>query len=180
VDVDIERVREASVYLPNVRQASVELLPYPDQMFDIVLSNEVLEHVPDDRAAIHEAHRVLKPGGRLFVFTPNRGYPFETHGIFWRGKYHFGNIPFVNYLPNVWRNKLCPHVRAYTAGELRALFDGLDGQIILHRRIFAGYDNIIAKYPRIGRTLRAVTYAFEHTPLQIVGLSHFLVYERNK
>ncbi len=46
-----------------------------------------------------EIFRVLKPGGRLVLFCPNRGYPFETHGIYWRGKYHFGNIPLVNYLP---------------------------------------------------------------------------------
>ena len=43
--------------------------------------------------------RVGKPGGRAVIFCPNRGYPFETHGIYWNGKYHFGNKFFVNYLP---------------------------------------------------------------------------------
>ncbi|MCE5260263.1 MAG: methyltransferase domain-containing protein [Chloroflexi bacterium] len=179
VDIDPERVREASEHLPNIRQASVEALPYPDRMFDVVLSHEVLEHVPNDRAAVSEAHRVLKPGGRLVVFVPNRWYPFETHGIIWRGKYHFGNIPLVNYLPDVWRNKLCPHVRAYTGRGLCALFAELDGHIVLRRRIYAGYDNIIARHPGYGHVLRSVTYAFEHTPLQVFGLSHFLVYQRD-
>ncbi len=103
---------------------------------------------------------------------------FETHGFYWRGVYHFGNIPLVNYLPNSLRNKLCPHVRAYTRAGLRQLFQGLDGQIVVHRRIFAGYDNIIARWPRLGRFIRSATYALESTPLQALGLSHFLVYRK--
>ncbi|MHB9034328.1 MAG: class I SAM-dependent methyltransferase [Anaerolineae bacterium] len=179
VDIDMERVREASQRLPNIRQASAESLPYPDAMFDVVLSHEVLEHVPNDRTAVREAFRVLKPGGRLCVFVPNRWYPFETHGVFWRGKYHFGNIPLVNYLPDIWRNKLCPHVRAYTRKGILSLFDGLNGHIVLHRQIYAGYDNIAANHPAFGRLLRSATYACERTPLQIFGLSHFLIYQRD-
>ena len=71
--------------------------------------------------------RVLKPGGRLVVFVPNRLWLFETHGVYWRGVYHFGNIPLVNWLPDALRNKLAPHVRAYTGKQLRALFDGIAG-----------------------------------------------------
>jgi len=177
VDVDPERVREASLELPNIREASAESLPYPDASFDVVLSHEVLEHVPSDRAAVREALRVLKPGGRLVVFVPNRLYPFETHGAYWGGRYHFGNIPLVNWLPNPLRARLCPHVRAYTRRDLRALFAGEAGRIVMLRTIYAGYDNIIARWPRFGRCVRSVTYALERTPLQALGLSHFLVYE---
>lgn len=179
VDVDIEKVQEASQHLPNIKQGSAEVLPFDDMMFDTVLSHEVLEHVGDDHQAVSEAFRVLKPGGRLIVFVPNRWYPFETHGFFWRGTYHFGNIPLVNYLPDIWRTKLCPHVRAYTARNLRSLFRGLDGHIVVQRRIFAGYDNIVARRPALGRVVRAISYALEKTPLQVFGLSHFLVYERD-
>ena len=51
-----------------------------------------------------------RPGGRLVLFCPNRGWPFEQHGIYWRGHYRFGNIPLVNYLPRVWRDQLAPHI----------------------------------------------------------------------
>lgn len=178
VDVDPERVFEASLTLPNISEASAERLPYPDGMFDVVLSHEVLEHVPDDRAAVREALRVLKRGGRLVVFVPNRLYPFETHGAWWGGRYHFGNIPLVNWLPNALRNRLCPHVRAYTRRGLQRLFAGQAGHIVTQRTIYAGYDNIVARWPRLGGLLRDITYALERTPLQAFGLSHFLVYEQ--
>ena len=45
-------------------------LPYPDQTFDCVIASEILEHVPDDDAAISELIRVLKVGGTLAVTVP--------------------------------------------------------------------------------------------------------------
>jgi SAM-dependent methyltransferase len=175
VDVDPEKVAEASQTLPNIHLAPAEKLPFPDGFFDVVLLHEVIEHVEDDRQAILEAHRVTKQGGRIVVFAPNRLYPLETHGIFWRGKYRFGNIPLVNYLPGFLRNRLCPHVRAYTRRDILRLFDGLDVDLIVHIQIYPGYDKIAARHPRMGAFLRRLTYALESTPLQAFGLSHFVV-----
>ncbi|MFN2183102.1 MAG: class I SAM-dependent methyltransferase, partial [Anaerolineae bacterium] len=129
VDVDGEKLVEAGQELPNLCVSVAEALPYADGRFDVVLSHEVIEHVADDRQALAEAVRVLKrpepgrgrPGGRLVVFAPNRLYPFETHGMFWRGRYRAGNIPLVNYLPARWRARFCPHVRAYTRRDLSRL-----------------------------------------------------------
>ena len=45
-------------------------LPYPDGEFDCVIASEILEHIPDDDAAIAELIRVLKPGGKLAVTVP--------------------------------------------------------------------------------------------------------------
>jgi SAM-dependent methyltransferase len=45
-------------------------LPFPDGAFDVVIASEILEHIPDDRAAMAEAMRVLRPGGRLVVTVP--------------------------------------------------------------------------------------------------------------
>jgi SAM-dependent methyltransferase len=51
-------------------RANAYHLPFPDGAFDLVIAAEILEHIPDDRAAIAEAVRVLRPGGRLAVTVP--------------------------------------------------------------------------------------------------------------
>jgi SAM-dependent methyltransferase len=186
VDIDQEKVAEAGQNLPNIRVAPAEELPYPDGTFDVVLSHEVIEHVTDDRQAMVEAMRVLRgpgpetgePGGQLVVFAPNRLYPFETHGAYWRGRYRFGNIPLVNYLPDRWRNHFCPHVRAYTRPDLRRLFAGLPARIEVHTQIYPGYDKVVGRRPGLGRMLRRITHFMERTPLRAFGLSHFVVVEK--
>jgi len=178
LEYDFERVRAARKHSDLVTCAAGEELPYPEGTFVLVLSHEVLEHVRDDRLALEEIVRVLKPGGRLVLFVPNRGYPFETHGIYWRGKYHFGNIPLVNWLPPRWRNRLAPHVRVYSRGDLEKLFAGLPIKVIEGTVIFGAYDNVIGRFGVIGKTLRWILQILEKTPLRAFGLSHFWVVER--
>jgi len=178
LDIEPERVADSRVYSPLVNVAAGEFLPYPDQHFDLILSHEVIEHVQDDALAVAEMVRVLKPGGRVIIFCPNRLYPFETHGHYWRGQYHFGNTPLINYLPNALRDKLAPHVRAYTGNGLKQLVDGLPVIIDSHTQIYPGYDNVVIRRPKLGRMLRRITYAFEKTPLRKFGLSHLFVLEK--
>ena len=130
----------------NILNAAGESLPLPSGKFDLILSHEVLEHVRDDVQAVQEMVRVLKKGGRAAIFVPNRGYPFETHGIFWNRKYYFGNKLFINYLPRKWRDKLAPHVRVYSRHDLTELFDDLPVKFIERTVIFGAYDNIIARF----------------------------------
>ncbi len=178
LEYDFERAGEARGRIPRVVNAAGEGLPFPDGSFDLILSHEVLEHVADDRQAVEEMSRVLRPGGRAAIFAPNRGYPFETHGVYWRGRYHFGNIPLVNYLPRRFRDRLAPHVRVYSSGDLERLFAGLPLRLVEKTVIFGAYDNIIARYPRAGRMLRAALQWLEKTPLRGLGLSHFWVVEK--
>ncbi len=177
VEIEAERARQAQVH-GDVTQSPGESLPFAQNTFDLVLSHEVIEHVADDQACVVEMVRVLKVGGRLVLFCPNRFYPFETHGHHWRGRYHFGNTPLINYLPDRFRNRLAPHVRAYTVRDVRALFDGLPVRIVTHTQIFPGFDNLTARRPALGRLTRWLTYWLEHTPLRILGISHFLVAEK--
>lgn len=186
LEYDFERAAEAGTRSPTILNAAGENLPFPPNTFDLILSHEVLEHVQDDAQAVREMVRVLrspnpvsgKPGGRVMLFVPNRGYPFETHGVYWRGKYSFGNKFFVNYLPRAWRDKLAPHVRVYTKRNLANLFDGLPVKFIERTVIFGAYDNIIARFGVFGKILRGILQFLEKTPLKGLGLSHFWVVEK--
>lgn len=60
-DLDPERAAE---------QIDITDIPKPDGSFDLVLVSHVLEHVPDDRKAISELYRVLRPGGRALLQHP--------------------------------------------------------------------------------------------------------------
>ena len=178
LELEIERAVQARPRSEGVVQGVGEYLPFESGCFDAVLSNEVIEHVDDDRLAVSEMVRVVRPGGRIVIFCPNRWYPVEQHGVYWRGRYKFGNIPLVNYLPNALRDRLAPHVRAYTAGKLLDLTRDLPVKVVHHSRIYGGYDNIAYRWPRFGRTLKRGLYAAERTPLAVFGLSHFLVLEK--
>jgi SAM-dependent methyltransferase len=59
---------EPGTTFDGIRSEDLTHLTYPDSTFDLVLTSETLEHVPDLSAALKEIHRVLVPGGR-HVFT---------------------------------------------------------------------------------------------------------------
>jgi SAM-dependent methyltransferase len=179
IDIDRERLlKGAKTGLAGLVLGVSESLPFDQGVFDGVLLNEVIEHVRDDRQTLREALRVTRPNGKVVIFAPNRFYPFETHGVYLGKKYLFGNIPFVNYLPDAARNRLVPHARAYTKARLQALTAGLACRWIEWTVVFPGYDNVVARSPRAGRLLQSVTYGMEKTWFRLVGLSHLLVLER--
>jgi len=84
--VEFDRQKLLTAPIPIVKNTirllcgDIQRLPFYPGTFDVVLLNEVLEHVPNDDIALQEAYRVLRDGGTLIVFSPNRLFPFETHG----------------------------------------------------------------------------------------------------
>ena len=61
---------ELGSFIDGVRCESLERLTYEDSSFDLVISSETLEHVPDLDAALAEIRRVLRPGGRHLFTVP--------------------------------------------------------------------------------------------------------------
>ena len=74
--------------LKFVRQP-VEHLSISHESVDVVICNQVYEHVPDPQFLIQQIYRVLKPGGVCYFAGPNLVFPIEPH-VFW---------PFVHWLP---------------------------------------------------------------------------------
>lgn len=178
IDVEAPRVAQGAARVPGLLVARGEDLPFRDNTFDIVFSNEVLEHVDDDARTVREVVRVLKPGGHFVFFVPNRGYFFETHGFYLGKKYVFRLLPVVNWFPDVVRKVFVPHVRAYWASDVRRLVRGLPVRIVVHSYVYPGFDNIIERHKRLGTLLRRTMYFAETTPLKAFGLSHFVVLQK--
>lgn len=126
-DIESSRTSEASRRWSDVAglefvPAPAEALPLPDASVDAVLLNEVLEHVDDQARTLSELHRVLVAGGALVVFSPNRWFPFEGHGVL-IGRWGVGfPVPLVPWLPqrltarimkarNYWPSQLAAIVR---------------------------------------------------------------------
>ena len=82
-------------------------LPFADGTFDRVIASEVLEHIPDDSAAMRELARVLRPGGTMAVTVPRCGPEFVNWAL--SDEYH--NVPGG-------------HVRIYRYSELVRRLEG--------------------------------------------------------
>ena len=155
--------------------AAGEALPFADGALDVVVLNEVIEHVADEAATLREVARVLAPDGRALIYAPNRLFPFETHGVYLGQRYVFGNIPFVNWLPRGWRDGLVPHARVYEAGDWGALLEGAGLEVLDHGYVFPGFDNVAARWPLLGGLVRALCHRAEGSWWRRFGLSHLLV-----
>ncbi|MCB0106245.1 MAG: class I SAM-dependent methyltransferase [Caldilineaceae bacterium] len=79
----------------HVTQSSGDLLPFPDQSFDLIALLDTVEHIPDDIGVFEECRRVLKPGGKLLVTVP---------AFMWLWSYN---------------DEINAHQRRYTAPELK-------------------------------------------------------------
>lgn len=60
----------ADLYRPAMVKADITNIPFADHTFDVILCSHVLEHIPDDRRAMRELNRVLKPGGWAILLVP--------------------------------------------------------------------------------------------------------------
>jgi len=78
-------------------------LPFRNGCFDIVICNQVFEHVPDQSKLVSEIHRVLKPDGCCYVATGNKLWPIEPHT----------GLPFLSYLPEPIADKYIARFTSY-------------------------------------------------------------------
>jgi SAM-dependent methyltransferase len=175
-----EAVRLGGLPEGRVAVGDIEAIGFADDHFDIALVNEVLEHVPHDDRGIREVHRVLKPGGVALIFSPNRLYPFETHGVSLRSGTKVPHYtPFVPYVP-VRLGLFQYWARNYWPWELRALVRAGGFSIERCAYVWQTFENISGHQPRLIAALRpplrAIARALEATPgLRAFGVSQLIV-----
>lgn len=93
-DISQEAIKYGRQKYPglSLEAGPAQRLPYPPEMFDLVISFDVFEHIPQIDEHLQEVHRVLRPGGYYLFQTPNKysNILFETlksRSLGWR-RYH--------------------------------------------------------------------------------------------
>jgi 2-polyprenyl-3-methyl-5-hydroxy-6-metoxy-1,4-benzoquinol methylase len=84
VEASRQRARRYPGARVRIEKGVAEALPFADGAFDVVVSTQVIEHVPDVDGAARECLRVLAPGGVAIHYMPNYAFPREPHyGVPW-------------------------------------------------------------------------------------------------
>lgn len=110
LDIQMRKLRYARKFAKPLVQASILKLPFADGTFPCVLCSEVIEHVPKDPAVIDELCRVLAPGGRLVLGTPDYN----------RWEWRLIESLYRRLVPGGYADE---HVSPYTRRELMELFE---------------------------------------------------------
>lgn len=135
-----------------IRRIENGIIPFPDSTFDLVLSNQVMEHVEHLPQALAEIQRVLKPGGQLLSLFPHKGVIREAHcgipflhRLKWLGRWR---VPYAFALRSIgvglnkgaksrwqWARDYCDYVDQWThyrhLGEIQREF-GRHFEIVEH------------------------------------------------
>ena len=167
----------------RVSEGDVERLAFADESFDVVLMNETIEHFPDDRAALRSARRVLREDGALVVLAPNRWYPFESHGVYWKQSDRLLSpaLPGVPYVPQRAGRRVFRYwARNYWPRELRARIEAEGFEIVRTGFLWQTFEGISGQQPRVVRVLapflRRVAWRAERTPgVRRFGVTQWVV-----
>jgi len=121
VGVDMTDEPRGNGNIDAAARADLGALPFRDATFDIAISSHVAEHLTEPERVFRELARVLRPGGRLLILTPNRWHYVTVSSALLPHRFHLAY--------NRWRgvdaHDIFPTVyRANTAGRLRALYEG--------------------------------------------------------
>jgi SAM-dependent methyltransferase len=112
--------------LPLQLVAGTEL-PFPDGAFDVVMSFDVFEHIPDTDAHLREVRRVLRPGGSYLIQTPNKWTNVVFESIRWRSFTKFREDHCSLHSLAELRRRLTAHgfsVRAWDVPVVNEFFRG--------------------------------------------------------
>ncbi|GAB1455423.1 hypothetical protein MASR2M48_07300 [Spirochaetota bacterium] len=74
-----------SVFGLNIIEGTIESAQLPDESYDVVMATHLIEHLNDPRSFLKEARRLMRPGARLYLITPNAsGFQARIMGSRWR------------------------------------------------------------------------------------------------
>jgi len=173
LDLQMQHLRAFRQAIPRL-QAAGEDLPFASESFDAVTMIEVLEHTDRDSQVLKECFRVLKPGGFLVLFVPNKLYPFESHPCH-IGDFSLGpNIPLISWLPHSIRKHLCD-ARVYSRRKLTSIARQAGFQSRGTGYMFPPLDSLRLPWKK---TYRRIAFWLEKSALARLGVSIYAVFQK--
>jgi ubiquinone/menaquinone biosynthesis C-methylase UbiE len=175
LDVQMSNLAAFRSAIPRL-QGVGEDLPFSSASFDAITMIEVLEHTVSDAKVLQECMRVLKPGGYLILFVPNKLYPMESHpchvGGFSIGK----NVPFVSWFPDFLRRRIC-HARIYSRRRLLGMARSAGFRVEKIDYVYPPVDSFPLP-ARLKEFYRRRSDSLERGPLRSLGVSIFTVLQK--
>lgn len=165
--IDLDPRVTANPFLDEGTVGSAEAIPYPAETFDVVISDNVLEHLSAPGRVFAEVARVLKPGGAFIVKTPNRWHYVPLIASMTPHLFH----QFINRARGRKSEDTMPtHYRANTKGALQTLAAsaGLLPQSVrlVERR---------PEYMRLSAPTYILGWIYERTVNRVAALDRFRV-----
>ncbi len=151
LDYSLSAIIYAHTHYPDISFAVADgnFPPYTDGYFDVVVMNNIWEHVPDPLLLLKNVGRVLKKGGHIIISTPSR--------------YRWGNLlRVVRGRPIAFMSKL--HVTEYTVGQVKEQLRYAGYEVT------AAYSTMIREYRMVLHWAKLVASAF----LKMAGSQHIL------
>lgn len=185
VDIDKRALADAKNFINNkhvkLTLAPAEKLPFKDNAFDRVVMSEVIEHVMDERTALNEVYRVLKPGGIFLLTTCNIEYPFLWDPVNWTLQHLFKTHIKSGFWAGIWNQ----HDRMYKTKDVNGLLEKAQFKILTIETLtswclpFNHYlVNSIARFfyaQKLPKSLSAGINKFRNDPQPILIRIGFLV-----
>lgn len=146
-----EKYKEATII-----QATIPPLPFEDNSFNSIVSFQVIEHIKDDATYLKEIHRILKPGGRALISTPNIKMTLSR---------------------NPW------HMREYTAKELTELCENTFSKVEM--KGITGNDKVMEYYEQnkvsVNKIMKFDIFNLQyHLPAALLKIPYEILNRRNR
>jgi 2-polyprenyl-3-methyl-5-hydroxy-6-metoxy-1,4-benzoquinol methylase len=159
----------------HIQNMSASAMKFSAGFFDTIVTIETIEHIPDLLGAAAEFARVIRPGGELLITCPNRLFPFENHGIRFRGK-TFGRFPLITYIPPLHdRYSLA---RVFTVRKLKQIFFPLGFQLMKLDYAWPTFEHGGNRFQPLLKPLFGMMRWLEGSPLRMFGTSIVVRFDR--
>ncbi len=132
IDIEDQRINRNAIF----KKVDSTKLPFKDDEFDIVISNQVIEHLANPKEHLTEIKRVLKKSGVCYLATPNKNFPIEPHY----------KIPLIHYLPNKYFYEILKILKMYSEPIFLISYNNLK-HLFKEDYFYNEYTHLVLKYP---------------------------------